>query len=139
MDMNKKILRLLYRSVDGELSDKEKLKLSRALEASPQLRREKDRIQQQRASLRQGAASSFRPGFVDRLMHRIHKLESDTNGWEQFYLTLAAFFRRFAVVGALALLLLLSYNLKLGDKLEADEVFFASDAAYEELRQLPLF
>jgi anti-sigma factor RsiW len=139
MDMNKKILRLLYRAADGELSDKEKLKLSRALEASPQLRREKDRIHQQRESLRQGAASSFSPGFADRLMHRIQRLESESNGWELFYATLAAFFRRFAIVGALALLLLLSYNLKLGDRLEADEVFFASDAAYEELRQLPLF
>ncbi len=137
--MNKKILRLLYRSQYGELSDKEKLKLARALESSPQLRREKDRIQHQRESLRRGAASSFKPGFTDRLMHRIHRLGSGSNGWEQFYSSLVAFFRRFALVGALALLLLLSYNLKLGDKLSTDEVFFASDAAYAELQQLPLF
>jgi hypothetical protein len=137
--MNTKTLRLLYRSFEDRLSEKEQAILEGALERSPELRLEKDRIRQQREMLSQGAAHTFGPGFADRVLGRLEAPAAGTNGWEQFYSTLLTLFRRFAIAGALALLLLLTYNLQLGDKLSAEEVFFASEAAHEELRRLPLF
>jgi len=137
--MNKKIHRLLYRSFEYRLSEKEQTILGEALERSPELRLEKERIRRQREMLSQGAALSFGPGFADRVMGRLDGAEIGANGWELFYATLISLFRRFAIAGAVTLLVLLFYNLSLGDKLSSEEIFFASDAAHEELRQLPLF
>jgi hypothetical protein len=137
--MNKKIHRLLYRSFEDRLSEKEQTILGEALERSPELRLEKERIRRQREMLSQGAALSFGPGFADRVMGRLNGADIGANGWELFYATLISLFRRFAIAGAVALLVLLFYNLRLGDKLSSEEIFFASDAAHEELRQLPLF
>jgi len=137
--MNKKIHRLLYRSFEDRLSEKEQTILGETLERSPELRLEKERIRRQREMLSQGAALSFGPGFADRVMGRMDGADIGANGWELFYATLISLFRRFAIAGAVTLLVLLFYNLSLGDKLSSEELFFASDAAHEELRQLPLF
>ena len=131
--------RLLYRSFESRLSEKEQTILGEALERSPELRLEKERIRRQREMLSQGAALSFGPGFADRVMGRLNGADIGANGWELFYATLISLFRRFAIAGAVTLLVLLFYNLSLGDKLSSEEIFFASDAAHEELRQLPLF
>lgn len=136
--MNKKVLKLMYRSFDARLSQRNQRKLAEALERSQQLRNEKKRIQEQRSMLAKSPTHAFSPQFADRVIQRL-KTEIGSNGWEQFYENLLTLFRRFAVIGAVALFLLLSYNLKLGDKLSMEEVFFASDAAYEELQRLPLF
>ncbi len=137
--MSKTILRLLYRSFEGRLSEKERTSLEKALEQSPELRAEKERIRQQRELLSEGAAGSFGPGFADRVMGRLDAAETGSNGWDLFYATLLTLFRRFAIAGGVALLLLLTYNLRLGDKLSPEEIFFASDATHEELKRLPLF
>jgi anti-sigma factor RsiW len=121
------------------MSENERTSLEEALERSPELRAEKERIRQQRELLSEGAAGSFGPGFSDRVMGRLDASAASSNGWELFYATLLTLFRRFAIAGAVALLLLLTYNLRLGDKLSSEEIFFASDATYEELKQLPLF
>jgi hypothetical protein len=137
--MNKKTLRLLYRSFDGRVSEKELRFLEEALGRSPELKAEKEQIQRQREMLSQGAALSFAPGFADRVIGGLDTSAADTNGWEQFYAILLTLFRRFAIAGAVALLLLLTYNLRLGDQLSLEEAFFASDTTVEELRRLPLF
>ena len=136
--MNKKALKLLYRSFDARLSQRNQRKLAEALDRSPELRNEKVQLQAQRSMLAKSQAHAFSPQFADRVIQRL-KTETGSNGWEQFYETLLTLFRRFAVIGAVILFLLLSYNLKLGDKLSLEEVFFASDAAYEELQRLSLF
>ena len=136
--MNKKTLKLLYRSFDARLSQRNQRILEEALDRSPELKNEKKQIQEQRNMLANSSAPTFSPLFADRVIQQL-KAEPGSNGWEQFYETLLTLFRRFAVISAVALLLLLSYNLKLGDKLSLEEVFFASDAAYEELLRLPLF
>ncbi|MGB2908607.1 MAG: hypothetical protein WBB73_16015 [Candidatus Aminicenantaceae bacterium] len=137
--MNKKTLRLLYRSLDGRVSKKEQRILEEALGRSPELKAEKEQIQRQREMLSQGAAHSFAPGFADRVVGGLDTSAAGTNGWELFYATLLTLFQRFAIAGAAALLLLLIYNLQLGDQLSPEEIFFASDATHEELKRLPLF
>ncbi len=137
--MNKKISRLLYRSFEGRLKEKEQARLEKALERSPELRAERDQIHRQRKMLSGGAIGSFAPGFADRVMGRLDASAAGSNGWELFYATLLTLFRRFAIAGAVAMLLLLTYNLHLGDKLSPEEIFFASDATHEELMRLPLF
>ena len=137
--MNRKLKQLLYRSFEGLLNDKEFRRLDAALESSAELREERDRIKHQRELLAQAGSPTFAPGFADRVLRRLEKPGAGANGWEHFYTSLLGIFRRLALAGAVALLLLLIYNLQLGDKISPEEAFFASDTTYEELRRLPLF
>jgi hypothetical protein len=137
--MDKKILRLLYRSFDDELNVKERRQLEKAIEESKQLQKEREQILAQRQALAAGSRPSFKPDFSERVMDRIESLGTKKNGFESFYETLLFMFRRFALVGAAILLLLLIYNLQTGDILSSEEIIFVSDFTFEEILNLPLF
>ncbi len=138
--MNKKILKLLYRSFDTELSEKNQKRLDNALEKSEELRLEKERALAQRQALAKNGTQSFSPFFAERVMGQIESLgQAKKNGFELFYETFKAMFQRLAIVSAVVLLVLVSYNLIKGDILPQEEIIFASDAAMEEILELPLF
>jgi len=139
MAMNKKILKLLYRSFDGDLKKKEQKQLAEALKSSKELQQEKEQISAQRQAVSDSAALSFKPFFAEQVMNRISSEVKKENTLEIFYETLKAIFRRFAIIGAVVLIVLISYNLKTGDSLSTDEVFYASDVTFEEILDLPLF
>lgn len=134
-----KILRLLYRSFDAELTEKEKRLVEKALAESQSLRREKERIIQQRRSLAENPAQSFGPHFPDRVMARIAGLDEKAGSSESFYEALWVAFKRFAIAGAVAVLALIFFNLIKGEVLPKEEIFFASEMALEEILNLPLF
>ena len=137
MEMNKNILKLLYRSFDSKLNKKEQNQLNIALKRSAQLRREKELITTQRKALSATGEQSFKPFFAERVIKQITSQKE--NGLEAFYEAIKHVFRRFAVVGALVMLILVTYNLSIGDNFSQEEAFYASDLTYEELQQLPLF
>jgi hypothetical protein len=138
--MNKKILKLLYRSFDTELSEKDQKRLGDALEKSDELRMERDRALAHRQAIAKSATQSFKPFFAERVMGQIESLgQTKKNGFELFYETFKAMFQRFAIASAVALLVLVSYNLIKGDIIPQDEVIFASDTAMEEILDLPIF
>ena len=135
--MIKNILKLLYRSFDSKLNKKEQNQLNIALKKSPHLRREKELITTQRKALSDMGGQSFKPFFAERVIKQITSQKE--NGLEAFYEAIKHVFRRFAVVGALVMLILVTYNLSIGDNFSQEEAFYASDLTYEELQQLPLF
>lgn len=137
--MDKKILKLLYRSFDEELKEKEKKQLENALKDSEKLRQEKEQILAQRQAIAESQKPSFKPFFAERVMNHIESLSEKKNGFEAFYETLLTMFRRFALAGAAILIILLFYNLRTGDALSTDEIFYTSDVAIEEIIDLPLF
>lgn len=137
--MKKKILKLLYRSFDADLTPKEKRRLHEALKKSAELRREQEQIAEQRRAVSQSAAPSFQPFFAEQVINRITSLEKTENGLALFYKTLRTAFQRFAIAGAVITLILITFNLGIGDSLSSEEVFFVSDATYEEIRKIPLF
>ncbi|MFQ6038444.1 MAG: hypothetical protein ACE5LV_07490 [Candidatus Aminicenantales bacterium] len=137
--MDHKILNLLYRSFDTELKKHQRKKLEKALEQSEGLREEKTRIAAQRRAVSQTPKPSFAPGFARRVRARIEALERERSGLERFYATLVPVFRGFAIAGAAVLLILLVYNLNVGDILPGEEMLFVSDATIQELMELPLF
>ena len=139
MPMNKKILKLLYRSFDDDLSEKEQKQLAEALENSEELRREKEQIKAQRQAVSDSGAQSFKPFFAERVMSRIQAMGEEENTLEAFYETLWAVFRRFAVAAAVILIALITINLIIGESLSMDEAFYISELTFEEVLQLPLF
>jgi hypothetical protein len=139
MNMDKKILKLLYRSFDDDLDRKEKDQLEKALQKSDMLRNEREKILVQRQALAESPKPTFKAYFAERVMSRIESRGEKKNGLETFYKTLLATFRRLALAGAAILLLLLIYNLRIGDALSSDEIFYSSDVAIEEISDFPLF
>ena len=129
MSKNKKMLKLLYRSFDDRLKEKERQILIQALEDSPGLRREKERIEAQRKAVANTAAQSFKPFFVERVMEQVNALGGKTNGLgrQMFYESLVSVFRRFAVAGAVISVLLFIYNQGIGDILSLEEALTMSD------------
>jgi hypothetical protein len=136
--MKKKFLKLLYRSFDEALSEKDQEFLNAALEDSEELRREKERAAAQRKAITETASPSFKPFFAERVVNKIHSFGYQS-GQESFYESLKILFRRFALVGAALLIALTLYNMQRGDILSSDEMLFAADAAIEEIIDLPLF
>ncbi len=132
-------MKLLYRSLDEELQGKEKTLLEEALGKSAELRRERERLLEQRRAITEGPRPGFRASFADRVMSRLDSLGERKNGLEAFYESLLMMFRRFALAGALLLLLLLLYNWRVGDVLSSEEMFYASDGTIQEILDLPLF
>jgi len=139
MNMNKKILILLYRSFDDDLDAKEQKQLAEALENSEELRKEKEQVEAQRQAISDSAAQSFKPFFAERMMSRIQALGEKENILETFYETLKAAFWRFAATGAVIMIALISINLVIGESLSMDEAFYVSELTFEEILQLPLF
>jgi len=139
MEMNKNILKLLYRSFDSKLNKKEQNQLNIALKKSPHLRREKGLITTQRKALSDTGGQSFKPFFAERVIKQITSQKEKETGLEAFYEAIKHVFRRFAVVGAIVMLILVTYNLGIGDNFSQEEAFYALDLTYEELQQLPLF
>ena len=138
--MNKKNLKLLYRSLDSELCEKDQQRLNDALVRSDELRLERDRALAQRQALAKSGTQSFSPFFSERVMGRIDSLgQTRKNGFDLFYETFKSMFQRLAVASVVILLVLISYNLIKSDILPEDEIIFASDAAMEEILDLPLF
>ena len=138
-DTDKKILKLLYRSLDDDLKDKDQKKLDEALEKSEDLRKEKERVLAQRQAVADSAGQSFGPFFAERVMNRIEGLGQKKNGLEAFYESFMTAFRKVAIVSAAVLVLLISYNVVKSDIVPEDELFFMADTTIEEILELPLF
>lgn len=135
MDMSKNLRKWLYRSLDGPLRPRIKKRLESALSRSPELRAEKKQIIAQRQEIAGSAVHSFEPLFAERVWSRI---QSKKQPDESFYESLKVVFRRFAVAGAIIVILLLSYNLGKKNSLASDEIFYTADVTFENLLQLPL-
>jgi anti-sigma factor RsiW len=135
--MNKKASELLYRSFDGELSKQERRQLKDALADSPELREERERIAAMRDSIASSAARSFRPFFAERVMHRITSLGKARNGAQQFLESLQFVFRRVAVVGATAILVLVAYNFIRSGEISVAGAFGLPQGTLEEILESP--
>jgi anti-sigma factor RsiW len=108
--MKKKFLDLLYLSFDGLLSENEQRQLDQALSGSPQLREEKERLLSLRGTVSASGVGSFQPFFAERVMRAVTAPVEARNGAERFFQSLQLVFRRVAVAGLMAILLLLVYN-----------------------------
>ncbi len=140
-NMDKKAKKLLYRSFDEELSSFEKTILEKALVGSEELRNEKTKIEQLRRALSQNADVSFGPMFAERVANRLSPPQKFGNELEAYYEAFNTLFKKIALAGAVTMLVLVSYNLTIGDQMQVteEEAFFASDITYEEVSTLPLF
>lgn len=124
--MNKKSIKLLYRSFEKTLTPAEERRLEKALAASAELRSERNRIIQLRKLVTDGAAHSFRPFFAEKVLHRIRAAGIPA---DSFFDSLVTVFRPVAIAITILITVLLSYNL-----FKSENKSFASALAEPEIK-----
>jgi hypothetical protein len=134
----RKFLKLIYRSFDDDLTEKEQEQLAEALEKSEMLQQIKEEISALRKDISNSAAQSFKPFFAERVMSRIDSANKEEYSPDIFYRSLWAVFRPLAIACTVIVIALLSYNLVKGKIISTDEIFYISETAVEEILQLPL-
>jgi hypothetical protein len=135
--MDQKILKLIYRSFDDQLTREEQQQLDAALESSLELRKEKARIASMRNMVFRTAGTKFEPNFAERVMSQIHsKIENKSATVEDFFNSILWSFRRFAMAGAVAILLLLAINIIKNESLSIDSVLGIPQLTIENTWQL---
>ncbi len=136
--MNEKDLELLYRSFDDRLTREEREPLDRALASSEELRAEKERITAVRNSIASSSAASFEPFFAERVMKRIRCLGRTDNGADLFFASLYRMFRPLALAAAVAVIILISLNLRKSGDFSFSAVFAVHEESSDNLLKTPL-
>lgn len=136
--MKDELLDLLYRSYDGDLTAEEQSRLREGLASSPDLRAEKERLEQLRGAIKSGATESFEPFFAERVMQRLEVEPKSINGLTGLVDSLAQAFRRVAVVGAAAAVILIALNLSSSEDKSLAAAFGVEESSVEYLVGSPL-
>ncbi|MCK4762225.1 MAG: hypothetical protein KAW12_08510 [Candidatus Aminicenantes bacterium] len=135
-----KIQDLLFRSFDDSLNAEEQKELETALENSQTLREEKRQLEMQRTAVAAaGAGLSFKPFFAERVMRRVTTENKKESYSDIFFETLFSLFKRVALAGAAACLIIISYNLVKGENLKTGDALYVPQATYEAMLQMSLF
>ncbi len=125
--MEKRMLELLYRSLDGELSPDERKDLDAALAGSPGLRREREDLIAMRGVVTDGAVRSFGPFFAERVMSTIRSAREKEAAGARFFDSLLYAFRRVALAAAAIAAFLLIYNINQGGSVSVAAAFGAEN------------
>lgn len=136
--MNERILGLLYRSLDEELTADDGRELREALAASEALRHEKGRIEAMRKMVSASGKETFKPFFAERVMRRVIELREGSNGVRTLQEWLSRVFRRVAIVGAAVAVGLVVLNLVQADGVSLAAAFGISEVPIEEILELPV-
>ncbi len=135
--MNDKILELLYRSFDDELSPEERKQLDEALQHSPELRAEQANISKMRSTINSSAEKSFGLNFADKVMSSIHaQKQLQTYIIDDYLDSLLWSFKRIALVASFALLLLLANNIFRGGDISIDSILAMPQITLEDTWEL---
>jgi anti-sigma factor RsiW len=137
--MEKRVLKLLYRSLDSALKKKDQERLEKALAESKQLRQHRAEILSLRQALAQNAARSFRPQFEDRVMNRIRSAPAVPNRLEALLEPYRWVFARMAAVTIFILIVLVTVVLVQDGLFPKDAIFYISDTTASRILQVPVF
>jgi hypothetical protein len=108
--MNKKLKELLYKKFDAQLSGKEQELLSTAMKSDRWMQDERDSIERLRAAIKVSTQATFGSFFVEKVVNAVKKIREQDITRELFVEFAFRFFRKLALAGIVACLLLFSIN-----------------------------
>jgi len=132
---------LLLKSFDAELSASEKDALDKELQQSPELRQLKDEISSLRKEISGSGQMDFSPAFEAAVLRKVYKPGLSFRQLNTFTDSLSLSFRRIAFSAAILLILLIGYNLNMGNSYIMEDILGISNhsvagAAYDPTIQL---
>lgn len=129
--MNKKIEKLIYKSLDGALSKNEADILEKELQESVNLRNEYKLIKETRKMVSENAVFSFEPFFEERVLQKMNEPEAkETNGIFEINL-IPLTFRKIALAALIVLAILITYNLNSGNNYSIENLLGISHTNIE--------
>jgi hypothetical protein len=137
--MRKKILKLLYRSLDSPPGKRDSERLDRTLRSDAGLRKLRDDLLAMRRDIAASGTRSFRPGFAGRTLARMRAAVLPGKAEAGFVPVFLALAKRFAVIGAIGIVVFLAYALVNGDLIPRDAVYYISDLSLTRILQFPVF
>jgi anti-sigma factor RsiW len=138
-EMEKRILKLLYRSLDTDLKEKDRRRLNKALAESEELRQYKMDIISLRQAVAQIAAPSFALRFGDRVMSRIRSASGTPQRHKALVESYRWVFRRLTAVAIVILIVLVLVAVVQDGLFPKDAIFYISDTAIDRILQVPVF
>jgi hypothetical protein len=143
MKIDERILELLYRSFDDDLSGSELADLEAALAVSEDLRREKDKIASVRETVAAGGAEGFGYMFTERVMKRIEAERTSSSAARNdtaptLFESLLRTFKPVAVAGVAAVMALMVYNIVDNRDLSFSAALGIPAATLEDTMESPL-
>jgi len=149
MKIDERILELLYRSFDDDLSGAELAELEAALAVSEDLRKEKEEIASMRKTVSASGAKGFGYMFAERVMKRIEAERAGSaepagtsvevkEGAPTLFESLLRAFRPVAIAGVAAVLALMVYNIVDNRDLSFSAALGVPEITLEEELESPL-
>jgi hypothetical protein len=132
------IKNMIFREMDGTLSEKEKILLKTELENSEELRKFQREITSVRDRVKKSAESSFKPFFEERVMSRLARISDAEAGLSGFAVALVFSSKRFVYAAMIILGLLISYNISSGNNHSISNLLGSSSEASIEYAFSPL-
>lgn len=107
--------KLIYKSFDGILTEKEQAALNEVLESSEELRKFREETLTLRNNIKNSAYSEFDPYFESRLLAKISQPPKQSGLLSGLSDSLEFSFRKIIITAAVLLIMLVLYNVKQGN------------------------
>lgn len=101
--------RIIYKSLDSVLSEKEEMMLKKQLSSSIKLRKEKYKIERLRVMLAIYQSGKFKPDFEISLLRKINQVKYQL---DKFYKEIKFAFKRFVYAALLMIAFLILFNIE---------------------------
>ena len=112
---NKKLEKLLYKSFDAELSNKESKILENELKHSKELRKLQEQISAMRKAVQNSKSESLKPFFQERVLNKIKSNSEPISFYNELGEIFGGVFKQVALGVVILLLALVIYNFDQGN------------------------
>ena len=129
--MKKEIEKLVYKSLDSSLSEKESELLNNELQKSSSLRKELKLLIDLRIFAGKSVNPDFKPFFEERLANKLYSQNKNTFSFNEQYSLFSYSFRKFATAAIILLVILVSYNIINGNNYSFENLLGKSGSSIE--------
>jgi len=124
---------LFLQSLDGKLSEEQKMKLAEAISTDRNLKRNADQYVKLRAKLLRKEEDSFGPFFAERIINRIKSLKKEID-YQIFF-----FFKKYQLAAIGVVVALVVLNIVLSDNLSVKSVLGFEDEQADDMVTIDLY
>ncbi len=124
---------LFLQSLDGKISEKQKLKLAEAIKSDFVLRKNADQFVKLRTKLLRKEEESFGPFFAERIINRIKTLKKEID-YQIFF-----FFKKYQLAAIGVVVALVVLNIVLSDQLTVKSVLGFEDEHADDIVTIDLY
>jgi len=124
---------LFLQSLDGKISEEQKMKLAEAMNADPALRRNADQFVKLRTKLLRKEEDSFGPFFAERIINQIKSLKKEID-YQIFF-----FFKKYQLAAIGVVVALVVLNIVLSDNLSVKSVLGFEDEQVDNIVAIDLY